>query len=164
MTNGFHSCLDQIHGLIPDLYANCFDLKGFPYLADYYKQAIGTLPTKDFLRNVLDLVFADYPHLQPIQEYTYTHHDWMQFCHVSDSVVDPTITEENIHEPRIQLIADNPDCEHNKTPDSDFVLVTTYSACINQRLLQQQNLHRKNSCPDLAQGLSSVPQNSPTKL
>ena len=161
-TNGFRSCLDQIHDLIPDLYANCFDLKGFPYLADYYKQAIGTLPTQDFLRNVLDLVFADYPHLQPIQKYLYSvikrflvglkHHDWMQFHHVSDSVVDPMITEENIHEPHIQLIVDNPDSEHNKTPDSDFVLVTTDSACIDQRLLQQQNLHRTNSCPDLAQG------------
>ena len=31
-------------------------------------------------------------------------------------------------------------------------------------MLQQQNLHRTNSCPDLAQGVSSVPQNSPTKL
>ena len=173
-TNGFRSCLDQIHDLIPNLYANCFDLKGFPYLADYYKQAIGTLPTQDFLRNVLDLVFADYLHLQPIQEYLYSvikrflvglkHHDWMQFRHVSDSIVDPMITEENIHESRIQLIADNPDCEHNKTPDSDFTLVTTDSVCIDQRLLQQQILHRTNSCPDLAQGVSSVPQNSPTKL
>ena len=68
----FRSCLDQIHDLIPDLYANRFDLKGFPYLADYYKQAIGTLPTEDFLRNVLDLVFTDYPHLQPLQEYLYS--------------------------------------------------------------------------------------------
>ena len=25
VTNGFRSCLDQIHDLIPDLYANCFD-------------------------------------------------------------------------------------------------------------------------------------------
>ena len=174
VTNGFRSCLDQIHDLIPDLYANCFDLKGFLYLADYYKQAIGTLPTHDFLKNALDLVFADYLHLQPIQEYLYSvikcflaglkHHDWMQFHHVSDSVVDPMITEENIHEPRIQLIADNPDCEHNKTPDSDFTLVTTDSVCIDQRLLQQQNMHRSNSCPDLAQGVSSVPQNSPTKF
>ena len=44
-TNGFRSCIEQIHNLIPDLYANCFDLKEFPNLADYYKQAIGTLPT-----------------------------------------------------------------------------------------------------------------------
>ena len=72
MTNSFRSCLDQIRDLIPDLYANCFDLKGFLYLADYYKQAIGTLPTQDFLRNVLDIVFTDYPHLQPIQEYLYS--------------------------------------------------------------------------------------------
>ena len=42
-TNGFCSCLNQIHDLIPNLYANCFNLKGFSYLADYYKQAIGTL-------------------------------------------------------------------------------------------------------------------------
>ena len=173
-TNGFRSCVDQIHDLIPDLYGNCFDLKGFPYLADYYKQAIGTLPTQDFLRNVLDLVFTDYPHLQPIQEYLYSvikhffvglkHHDWMQFRHVSDRVVDLTITEEHIHESRIQLIGDNPDSKHNKTPDSDFTLVTTDSGCIDQRLLQQQTLHRTNSCPDLAQGVSSVPQTSPTKL
>ena len=55
-TNGFRSCIEQIHNLIPDLYANCFDLKEFPYLAAYYKQAIDTLPTQDFLRNILDLV------------------------------------------------------------------------------------------------------------
>ena len=152
-TNGFCSCLDEIHELIPDLYVKCFDLKDFPYLADYYKQAIGILLTQDFLRNVLDLVFTDYLHLQPIQEYLYSvikcflvglkHHDWMQFHHVSDRVVDPTITEEHIHESRIQLIVDNPDCEHNKIPDSDFKLVTTDSACIDQRLLQQQTLYTK---------------------
>ena len=110
VTNGFRSCLNKIHDLIPDLYANCFDLKGFPYLADYYKQAIGTLPMQDFLRNILDLVLTDYPHLQPIQEYLYSvikcflvglkHHDWMQFHYVSDRVVDPMITEEHIHESR----------------------------------------------------------------
>ena len=71
-TNGFCSCIEQIHQLIPDLYANCFDFKEFPYFADYYKQAIGTLPTQDFLKNILDLVFTDYPHLQPIQEYLYS--------------------------------------------------------------------------------------------
>ena len=157
-TNGFHSCTEQIHNLIPDLYGNCFDLKEFPYLADYYKQAIGTLPTQDFLRNVLDLVFTYYPHLQPIQEYLYSvikhflvglkHHDWMQFCHISDRIVDLTINEEHIHESCIELIADNPDCEHNKTRDSDCTLVTTDSACIDQRLLQQQALYRTNSCPD----------------
>ena len=143
--NGFRSCIDQIHYLIPNLYANCFDLKEFPYLADYYKQAIGTLPTQDFLRNVLDLVFTDYPHLQQIQEYLYSvikhflvglkHHDWMQFCHISDRVVDLMITEEHIHESRIELIADNPDCEYNKTRNSDCTLVTTDSARIDQRLL-----------------------------
>ena len=143
-------------------------------MADYYKQAIGTLPTQDFLRNVLDLVFTDYPHLQPIQEYLYSvirrflvglkHHDWMQFHHISDRVVDATITEEHIHESRIELIADNPDCEYNKTPDSNCTLVTTDSACIDQRLLQQQALYRTNSCPDLAQGGSYMPQTSPTKL
>ena len=173
-TNGFCSCIEQIHNLIPDLYANCFDLKEFPYLADYYKQAIGTLPTQDFLRNILDLVFTDYPHLQPIQEYLYSvikhffvglkHHDWMQFRHISDRVVDLTITEEHIHESCIELIADNPDCEYNKTPDSDCTLVTTDSTCIDQRLLQQQALYRTNSFPDLAQGVSYMPQTSPTKL
>ena len=92
------------------------------------------------------------------------YHDWMQFHHVSDSIVDLTITEENIHESHIKLIADNPDCEHNKTPDSDFTLVITDSVCIDKRLLQQQILHRTNSCPDLAQGVSFIPQTSPTKL
>ena len=92
------------------------------------------------------------------------HHDWVQFCHISDRVVDPTITEEHIHESRIELIVDNPDCEYNKTPDSDCTLETTDNACIDQRLLQQQALYRTNSCPDLAQGVSYVPQTSPTKL
>ena len=145
-TNGFCSCVEQIHDLIPDLYSSCFDLKDFPYLADYYKQAIGTLPTQDFLRNVLDLVFTDYPHLQPIQEYLYlvikhflvglNHHDCMQFRHISDRVVDLTITEEHRHESRIELIVDNQDCEYNKTQDFNCTLVSTDSACIDQRLLQ----------------------------
>ena len=74
------------------------------------------------------------------------------------------ITEEHIHESHIELIADNPDCEYNKTPDSDCTLVTTDSACIDQRLLQQQALYRTNSCPDLAQGGSYIPQTSHTKL
>ena len=39
-TNGFRSCEEQTHALIPDLYSNCFDLTDFPYLADYYKNAI----------------------------------------------------------------------------------------------------------------------------
>ena len=59
---------------------------------------------------------------------------------------------------------DNPDCEYNKTPDSVCTLVTTDTACIDQRLLQQQALYRTNSCPDLAQGGTCVPQTSPTKL
>ena len=105
--------------------------------------------------------------MQPIQEYLYSvikhflvglkHHDWMQFHHISDRVVDLTITEEHIHESRIELIANNPDCKYNKTPDSDCTLVTTDSACIDQRLLQQQALYRTNSCPDLAEGGSYVP-------
>ena len=149
-------------------------MKEFPYLADYYKQAIGTLPTQDFLKNILDLVFTDYLHLQPIQEYLYSvikrflvglkHPDWMQFHHISDRVVDQMITEEHIHESHMELIVDNPDCEYNKTPDSDCTLITTDSACIDQRLLQQQALNRTNSCQDLAQGVSYRPQTSPTKL
>ena len=145
-TNGFRSCKEQIHKFIPDFYANCFDLKEFPHLADCYQQASGTLLTQDFLENVLDLVFTDYPHLQPIQEYLYSvikcflvglkHHDWMQFHHIPDRVVDLTITEEHIHESHIELIGDNPDCKYNKTQDSDCTLVTTDSACIDQRLLQ----------------------------
>ena len=173
-TNSFHSCVEQIHDLIPDLYSSCFDLKDFPYLADYYKQAIGTLPTQDFLRNVLDLVFTDYPHLQPIQEYLWSvikcflvglnHHDWMQFHHIFDRVVDPTITEEHIHESRIELIVDNQDCKYNKTQDFNCTFVTTDSACIDQRLLQQQAVYRTNSCPDLTQGVQCMPQVNLTKL
>ena len=173
-TNGFRSCVEQIHDLIPDLYSSCFDLKDFPYLADYYKQAIGTLPTQDFLRNVLDLVFTDYLHLQPIQEYLYlvikcflvglNHHDWMQFCHISDRVVDPTITEEHIHESHIELIVDNQDCKYNKTQDFNCTLVTTDSACIDQRLLQQQAVYRTNACPNLTQGVQCMPQVNLTKL
>ena len=142
-------------------------------MADYYKQAIGTLPTQDFLRNVLDVVFNDYPHLQPIQEYLYlvikrflvglNHHDWMQFHHISDRVVDLTITEENIHKSCTELIADNQDCEHNKTRDFACTLVTTDSACIDQRLLHQQAVYRTNSCPDLTEGVESIQQVRPTK-
>ena len=92
------------------------------------------------------------------------HHDWMQFHHISDRVVDPTITEEHIHELHVELIADNPDCKYNKTQDSDCTLLTTDSAYIDQQLLQQQALYRTNSCLDLAQGVNYGPQTSPIKL
>ena len=155
------------------MYGNGFDLKDFPHLADYYKNAIGTLPTQEFLRNVLDIVFNDYPHLQPIQEYVYSvikqflvglhYHDWMQFNHISDKVVDPTIFAENIHKSHIKLIADNQDCEHNKPHDFACTLVTTDKECTDQRLLHEQAASKTNSCPDLTQGVEYTQKANPLK-
>ena len=71
-TKGFCSCRDEIHKLIPELYANQFDISAFPHLSHYYSQAIGPLPNQEFLRNVLDLVIKKFLHLQTIQEYLYS--------------------------------------------------------------------------------------------
>ena len=167
-TKGFHSCRDQIHELIPELYANQFDIYAFPHLSNYYSQAIGPLPNQEFLRNVLDLVFQKYLHLQTIQEYLYSvikhfllglkHSDWMQFCFISDNVVDPTKTEEHIHELCIEHLADDLDCLHNKTHDFDCTYVTTNSQLLEQQLLQKQAVYRTVPCPDLKKGLRYTQQ------
>ena len=68
-TRGFRSCRDEIHELIPELYANQFDTSAFPHLLNYDSQAIGPLPNQEFLHNVLDIVFQKFPNLQTIQEY-----------------------------------------------------------------------------------------------
>ena len=87
----------------------------------------------------------------------------MQFNHISDRVIDPTITEENIHETHIKLIVDNHNCEHNKPQDFACTLLTTDRACIDQRLLQEQAASRTNSCPDLTQGVKSTQKASHSK-
>ena len=115
--------------MIPELYANKFDVSDFPHLSNYYSQAIGSLPNQEFLRNVLDLVFQKFPHLQTIQEYLYSvikcflvglkHPDWMQFHFIDDNVSDPTLTEEHIRESQIKHIVDDQDTLHDKTQDLD---------------------------------------------
>ena len=105
--DGFRTHRDRLHDLIPELYANKFDISDFPHLSSYYSQAIGPLPNQEFVRNVLDLVFQKFPHLQTIQEYLYSvikhflvglkHPDWMQF-HFIDNVSDPTLTEDRIYQ------------------------------------------------------------------
>ena len=56
-TDGFCTHHDRLHDLIPELYANKFDISDFPHLSSYYSQAIGLLPNQEFVCNVLDLVF-----------------------------------------------------------------------------------------------------------
>ena len=56
-TDGFRTHHDKLHDLIPELYANKFDISDFPHLSSYYSQASGLLPNQEFVRNVLDLVF-----------------------------------------------------------------------------------------------------------
>ena len=107
-TDGFHTHHDKLHDLIPELYANKFDISDFPHLSSYYSQAIGLLPNREFVHNVRDLVFQKFLHLQTIQEYLYSvikcflvglkHPDWMQFCFIDCNVSDPTLTEDHIQE------------------------------------------------------------------
>ena len=165
---GFCSCRYQIHELIPELYANQFDISEFPHLSNYYSQAIGLLPNQEFLRNVLDLVFQKFLHLQTIQEYLYSvikhflvglkHPDWMQFHFISDNIVDPMKTEEHILETHNEHLADDQDCLHDKTHDFNCTYITTDSQFLEQQLLQKQAVYRTVSCPDLEQGLKYIPQ------
>ena len=161
-TDGFHTHRDRLHDLIPELYANKFDISDFPNLSSYYSQAIGPLPNQEFVRNVLDLVFQKFPHLQTIQEYLYSvikrflvglkHPDWMQFRFIDDNVSDPTLTEDHIQESYNEHLVDDQDSLHDKTQDLDCTYVTTDSVFLEQRLLQKHAVYRTVSCPDLEKG------------
>ena len=162
-TDGFRTHRDKRHDLIPELYTNKFDISDFPHLSSYYSQAIGLLPNQEFDRNVLDLVFQKFPHLQTIQEYLYSvikhflvglkHPDWMQFHFIDDNVSDPTLTEDHIRESYNEHLADDQDNLHDKTQDLDCTYVTTDSIFLEQRLLQKQAVYRTVSCPDLQRGV-----------
>ena len=158
-TDGFHIHCDKLHDLIPELYANKFDISDFPHLSSYYSQAIGLLPNQEFVHNVLYLVFQKFPHLQTIQEYLYSvikcflvglkHPDWMQFHFIDDNVSDPTLTEDHIQESYNEHLAEDQDNSHDKTQDFDCTYVTTDSIFLEQRLLQKQAVYRTVLCPDL---------------
>ena len=162
-TDGFRTHHDRLHDLIPELYANKFDISDFPHLSSYYSQAIGPLPNQEFVHNVLDLVFQKFLHLQTIQEYLYSvikcflvglkHPDWMQFRFIDDNVSDPTLTEDCISESHNEHLADDQDSLHDKTQDLDCTYVTTDSVFLEQRLLQKQAVYRTVSCPDLEKGV-----------
>ena len=132
-------------------------------MSSYYSQAIGPLPNQDFVRNVLDLVFQKFPHLQTIQEYLYSvikrflvglkHPDWMQFHFIDDNVSDPTLTEDHIQESYNEHLVDDQDDLHDKSQDLDCTYVTTDSVFLEQRLLQKQAVYRTVSCPDLEKGV-----------
>ena len=167
-TDGFPTHRDRLHDLIPELYANKFDISDFPQLSSYYSQAIGPLPNQEFVRNVRDLVFQKFPHLLTLQEYLYSvikcflvglkHPDWMQFRFIDDNVSDPTLTEDCILESHNEHLADDQDSLHDKTQDLDCTYVTTDSVFLEQRLLQKQAVYRTVSCPDLEKGVLYTPQ------
>ena len=166
--DGFCKHLDRLHDLIPELYANKFDISDFPQLSSYYSQAIGPLPNQEFVRNVLDLVFQKFLHLQTIQEYLYSvikhflvglkHPDKVQFCFIDDNVSDPTLTEDHEQGSHNEHLADDQDNLHDKTQDFDCTYVTTDSIVLEQRLLQKQAVYRTVSCPDLEKGVRYTPQ------
>ena len=56
----------------------------------------------------------------------------MQFCFISDNVVDPTKTDEHIPESLIEHLADDQDCLQDKTHDFDCTYVTTDSQFLEQ--------------------------------
>ena len=47
--DGFCKHQDKLHALIPELYANKFDISDFPHLSSYYSQAIGPLPNQELV-------------------------------------------------------------------------------------------------------------------
>ena len=86
-----------------------------------------------------------------MQEYLYSvikcflvglkHPDWMQFCFISDNVVDPMKTEEHIHELHMEHLSDDQDCLHDKTQDFDCTYVTTDNQFLEQQLLRKQAVY-----------------------
>ena len=71
-SRGYHSTKSELLELIPDLHRKGLNVDNFPNLKDYLEQAVSPLPTDSFLRNALDYLFQDYPHLQSIQEDVYS--------------------------------------------------------------------------------------------
>ena len=48
-TDGFCKHQGKLYDLIPELYANKFDINDIPHLSHYYSQAIGPLPNQEFV-------------------------------------------------------------------------------------------------------------------
>ena len=144
------------------------DLRHFPNLANYLKQAVGVLPKEEFVINRLDLLFKNHPHLQPIQESIYKavktflsaikHPDCMQFRNVdlADRVSDTNRVADAYA--AICNQNDNQDCVHDKTHDINVSYLTTDSEFLEDRLRQEHRVYRTLSCPDLKKGFKYTPQ------
>ena len=167
-TKGWRSAKDAIHELIPVLYNLKLDLRNFPNLSNYLKQAVGVLPKEEFVINRLDLLFKNHPHLQPIQESIYKavktflsaikHPDCMQFRNVD--FADRVSDADRVADPYAAICneKDNQDCVHDKTHDINVSYLTTDSEFLEDRLRQEYKVYRTLSCPDLKKGLKYNPQ------
>ena len=155
------------------------NIDNFPNLKDYLEQAVGPLPTNSFLRNALDYLFQDYPHLQTIQEDVYSiiklflsetkHPDVNQFQDISlhfDSVSGDKVPVKKLPSD-ISPIDDSPDLLDSDKPldltytHNDDTFYTTDSHDLADQLDKVQSVYCTSSCPSFDKGLKYKPQIPP---
>ena len=137
------------------------------------------MPTDLFLRNALDYLFQDYPHLQTIQEDVYSiiklflsetkHPDVNQFQDISlqlnsisgDKALVKDLPSDKSH------IDDSPDLLDSDQPldltyiHNDDTFYTTDSHDLADQLGRVQSVYCTSSCPSLDKGLKYKPQIPP---
>ena len=140
---------------------------------------MGTLPTDSFLRNALDLVFQDYPYLQPIWEQVYAlikgfvlgikHYDVEQFKDivipsVSDTFDRVSGTRDAIADNKNYITRRNSESnltdivdktlDNTRQTDKDDTFFSTAGPIVPPVHKEKNLLYRVNSCPDLDKGLT----------
>ena len=155
------------------------NVDNFPNLKDYLEQAVGPLPTDSFLRNALDYLFQDYPHLQTIQEDVYLiiklflseikHPDVNQFQDISlhfDSISGDKALVKKLPSD-ISHIDDSPDLLDSDKPldltythnDDTFYIRDSHD--LADQLGKVQSVYHTSSSPSLNKGLKYKPQIPP---
>ena len=137
------------------------------------------MPTDSFLRNALDYLFQDYPHLQTIQEDVYSiiklflsetkHPDVNQFQDISLHVdsVSGDIAPTNTPLSDIPHKDDSPDILDSDKPldltytHNDDTFYTMDSHELADKLNKVQSTYHTSSCPSLDKGLNYKPQLPP---
>ena len=178
-SRGYHSTKPEILQLLPDLYKKGLNIDNFLNLKDYLEQAVGPLPTDSFLRNALDYLFQDYPHLQTIQENVYSiiklflsetkHPDVNQFQDISlqfDSVSGDKVPVKELLSHKTH-IDDSPDLLDSDQPldltytHNDDTFYTMDSHDLADQLGRVQSVYCTSSCPSLDKGMKYKPQVPP---
>ena len=153
--------------MLPILYKSGFNTEGFPTLADYLYQTVGTLPCQSLLHLALDSVFEEFPEISAIQSKVYR----MLKCHLS-IIIHPSITQfddislayhdfDRVVGPDFHNISgteSRPDLSLQADFNETYYSVFSQAQCqvyrATERSFCKLRKDRANSCPDIVQQLN----------